>query len=287
MIDRPKFTEYTSDQLHLFEEGDTRYDTFELKMDGIWGCMMIKDGEYQIYSRTSKIKKTGKLPFTIVGEYTFLGEFMKGSHWGHKMGYDGHFFIFDCLKWRDSDLQDFSLGMRRRKVKMFIDIAKEMASKEDNKWLKVLPYMSIDKLVNFWDIYVKDKAYEGVVLKDSMSTYNEDKAWARIKNRAEIEYMCIGFEPADSKSRYAGQVGAVLGSLVDKPCKVQCGGLSDVERMLFTEDPDLYIGRVFSATGHGFYPSGSLRHPKFGKWRDDKYAMDCTYDQIPEIIRED
>ena len=98
--------------------------------------------------------------------------------------------------------------------------------------------------------------------------------------------MCIGFEPADKDSKYAGQVGAVTGSLVDKPCKVQCSGLTDKQRLLYTANPDDYLGRVFTATGHGWFPSGSVRHPKFSEWRDDKGMLECTYDQIPEIHRE-
>ena len=138
-----------------------------------------------------------------------------------------------------------------------------------------------------WYHKVKRQGYEGLVLKDSKSTYNEKDAWVRVKLQTEIDYMCIGFEPADPESRYAGQVGAVLGSLIDKPCKVQCGGLTDAERLEFTSNPNKYIGRVFKATGHGWYPSGSVRHPKFAEFRNDKSMMECTYDQIPESHRED
>jgi ATP-dependent DNA ligase len=286
MIDRPKFTEYTYEQII---EGDIpkRYDTFELKMDGIWGCMEVKDDEYNIYSRTYKIKKTGKMPEEehdrVCGDHIFLGEFMKGSHWGHKIGLDGQFFIFDCLKYRGVDLSEYTLKQRRKYCSVWIENYRREGG---GNWIEAIRKYSIDDLEYIWKHYVSDKAYEGVVLKDSLSAYGEDKAWARIKNRAEIEYMCIGFEPADKESRYNGQVGAVTGSLIDKPCQVQCGGLTDKQRMLFTKDPDYYMGRIFTATGHGYYPSGSLRHPKFGRWRDDKYVQQCTYDQIPEVIRE-
>ena len=99
--------------------------------------------------------------------------------------------------------------------------------------------------------------------------------------------MCIGFEPADPEYKYAGQVGAVRGSLVDHPCDVKCGGLDEEQRKLFTSDPTRWIGQVFKATGHGWFPSGSIRHPKFAKFRIDKGRMECTYDLIPEMHRED
>ena len=57
-------------------------------------------------------------------------------------------------------------------------------------------------------------------------------------------------------------------------------------RREFTDHPERYVGQVFTAKGNGWYPSGSIRHPKFKVWRDDKEFDECTYDQIPEIIRE-
>ena len=137
-----------------------------------------------------------------------------------------------------------------------------------------------------WYHKVKRQGYEGLVLKDSKSTYNEKDAWVRVKLQTEIDYMCIGFEPADPESRYAGQVGAVRGSLIDHPCDVKCGGLTDEQRQVFTNDPARWIGQVFKATGHGWFPSGSIRHPKFAKFRSDKSMTECTYDQIPESHRE-
>ena len=290
MIDRPKFTEYTSEQIKL---GDIpiRYDSFELKMDGMWGCMVVSGKEYSIYSRTNKIKKSGEMPDVgrVCGNHIFVGEFMKGSHWGHKMGLDGKFFIFDCLKYRGEDISGYTLKQRRKYCKVWLENYRKAShhglSEVDSRWIEPIAKYEIADLEYIWKNYVVNEAYEGVVLKDSNSTYNEGKAWARIKNRAEIDYMCIGFEPADKESRYNGQVGAVTGSLIDKPCQVQCGGLTDKQRMLFTKDPDYYMGRIFTATGHGYYPSGSLRHPKFNRWREDKFVQECTYDQIPEIIR--
>ena len=303
MIDRPKFTEFTYKWLdnHLGDHRSTlRYDTMELKMDGIWGCMNINEsGEYQIFSRTGKIKKEGN--FTSGGAYAWplhdtilLGEFIKGSQWGHKMGLDGDFYVFDCLKYNFIDMSMSALKVRRFAIKEIVD-AIEKGSREidprygtrKSPWVIKLSSYKINRFRDMWKHFVCDNGYEGMVLKDSTAAYGESGAWARVKAASEIEYMCIGFADADSESRYAGQVGAVIGSLIDKPCEVKCSGLTDKERKIYTDSPADYIGRVFTATGKGFFPSGSLRHPKFGKWRDDKRIAECTYDQIPEIIRED
>ena len=159
-------------------------------------------------------------------------------------------------------------------------------SNDDMNWVRPLASYPISEAYYLWRQQVCRKGYEGLVAKKNNSIYGDVDAWARIKKTTEIDYMCIGFEPADKDSKYAGQVGAVTGSLVDKPCKVQCSGLTDKQRLLYTANPDDYLGRVFTATGHGWFPSGSVRHPKFSGWRDDKGMLECTYDQIPEIHRE-
>ena len=56
-------------------------------------------------------------------------------------------------------------------------------------------------------------------------------------------------------------------------------------RKEYTANPDKYIGQVFTATGNGWFRSGSVRHPKFSLWREDKQLHQCKYTQIPESIR--
>ena len=92
MIDRPKFREMRYDAIRDIPE---KYDIIQLKMDGIWGCMTIKDGLYKIYSRTNKLKAEGTIDNKEL-DAVILGEYMYGSHWGNKMGWNGTFFAFDC-----------------------------------------------------------------------------------------------------------------------------------------------------------------------------------------------
>ena len=54
-IDRPKFREFTLDEL-VEGKAPESYDLVQLKMDGIWGCMTLRHGEYTITSRTGKVK---------------------------------------------------------------------------------------------------------------------------------------------------------------------------------------------------------------------------------------
>mgnify|MGYP001472901117 CR=1 FL=1 len=116
-------------------------------------------------------------------------------------------------------------------------------------------------------------------------TPGEKNAWARMKAVIEMDYICVGFRDADEGTKYEGMVGSVLGTLSDKEVYVTCGGLTEVQRKMFTRAPERYIGRVFTAKGNNWYPSGAIRHPQFQRWRNDKAPEDCTYEQIPEGVR--
>jgi len=272
--DRPKFSEYKRND-SIPEE----YDIVQLKMDGIWGCMVVGEGQWTLYSRTGKVKAEGEIENPNI-DCVLLGEYMHGSHWGHKMGVDGEYFVFDCIEIHGQDLKDNPLADR-------LDIARDQVSmlKTQLDFINDLETYEAKEDNILWDNYVKAQSYEGLVYKNSSSKYFDKNAWARVKGVVEVEYICRDFRPADEGTKYEGQVGAVIGTLADKEVLVTCGGLSDADRLEYTENGDDYIGKVFTAKGNSWYPSGSIRHPKFKEWRDDKQPIDCTYDQIPESLR--
>ena len=211
-----------------------------------------------------------------------LGEYMKGSHWGHKMGIDGNFYVFDCINYNGEDITDTPLSQRLQMAEAFLMLVRQSC---ESSFIDMLGTFPSQDWSTMWDNLVTEKQYEGLVFKDSNSKYSDKGAWARLKNVIEIEYICHSFRPADEGTRYEGQVGAVIGTLDDKEVYVTCSGLTDAERLEYTANGDDYIGKVFTAKGNGWYPSGSIRHPKFKTWREDKTAEECSFEQIPEIMR--
>jgi len=282
MIDRPKFKE-----LRYGDDISPEYDLVQLKMDGMWGCMTIADGEYTITSRTGKVKDTGAFirmsknneSYTSHEKTVILGEYMKNSHWAHKYGCDGHFYAFDCLMYKGQDISNEPLAERLYTLTNYV--------LRDDTFGFVYPLNTfyVDEWKTVWKDYVEDRNYEGLVFKNSSSKYNDKNAWCRMKDVVEIEYICHDFRPADKGTKYEGQVGAVIGTLVDKDIFVTCSGFTDEQRKLYTMHKSEYIGKVFTAKGNAWYPSGSIRHPKFKGWRPDKQSSECTYDQIPESLR--
>ena len=277
IIDRPKFRELR------YKEGrdiPEQYDRCQLKMDGMWGCMKISHGQWGIYSRTGKLKAGGVLEGEDYdkSETILLGEYIKSSHWGHKMNIDGNFYAFDCVKYQGVDLSN---EMMRYRVNMLQNIL----AYDTFGFVYELPHFPVEQWEETWNEYVGAKGYEGLVFKDSRSKYNDKNAWARMKGVVEIDYVCTGFRPADKGTKYEGQVGSVIGTLTDKEVFVTCGGLSEDMRDAFTKYPERYIGQVFTAKGNNWYPSGAIRHPQFVMWRTDKEVDECRYDQIPEGVR--
>ena len=275
-IDRPKFREIRWGEHREIPE---QYDTVQLKMDGIWGCMKVGHGQWGIYSRTGKLKADGVLEDdTLHG--VLLGEFMFGSHWGHKMGKNRNFYIFDCVEMNSVDVTDMTLKSR-------VTFAGEMFHKLKGEldFIRLLDVYETHEWKRLWEEYIQEYGYEGLVFKDSSSKYNDKNAWARMKAVVEMDYICSGFREADKGTKYEGMVGSVLGTLIDKDVYVTVGGITEKERKLFTKMPEMYVGRVFTAKGNNWYPSGAIRHPQFQRWRDDKEPEECSYEQIPEGIR--
>ena len=278
-IDRPKFKEirYKKDR-----EIPKKYNIVQLKMDGIWGCMKISHGQWAIYSRTGKMKADGVLEDKTI-DAILLGEFMFGSHWGHKMGKNRNFYVFDCLRWNGQDVSDYPLLSRINYAEETFHRIDVNGSIEGMRMLQAYPTENWKYL---WDTYILEYGYEGLVFKDATSEYKDKNAWARMKAVVEMEYICTGFRDADEGTKYDGLVGSVLGTLIDKDVYITCGGITEAQRKMFTKYPERYIGLVFTAKGNNWYPSGAIRHPMFMRWRDDKEPEECTYEQIPEGIRQ-
>ena len=280
-IDRPKFREIRWGEHREIPE---QYDTVQLKMDGIWGCMKIGHGQWGIYSRTGKLKADGVLEDdTLHG--VLLGEFMFGSHWGHKMDKNRNFYVFDCLRWEGMDVDEYPMLARWQYAQETFHRITYNDKLEQMIFMRLLENYPVEQWKALWDEYILEYGYEGLVFKDSSSHYKDKNAWARMKAVVEIDYICTGFRDADKGTKYEGMVGSVLGTLIDKDVYVTVGGITAIQRKLFSNNPEKYIGLVFTAKGNNWYPSGAIRHPMFMRWRDDKEPEECSYEQIPEGIR--
>jgi hypothetical protein len=121
---------------------------------------------------------------------------------------------------------------------------------------------------------VVEEDLEGLIFRD----------WSdglfRQKRVEEEDYICMGFVPYKTGPRKGQGCGSIVGGKFDETGTVvpvtTMGGLDDALRNRIVANPEMYVGRVFTASGKGRFQSGLLRHPNFSRWRDDKSAEDCT-----------
>ena len=75
----------------------------------------------------------------------------------------------------------------------------------------------------------------------------------------------------EGTGKYSSSAGGVIIQMPDSEVLVRVGsGFSDQQRDEIYADPDKFIGRMIEVKYHEVTPDGSLRHPRFYRWRDDK-----------------
>ena len=290
IINRPKFKEVTYEDALRKTSARMDYDVVEPKMDGIWGAMHIKHGKYQIWSRTGKLKKEGRADESGQ-EMCILGEFMHGSHWGKKNNIDGMFYAFDMVQCNgDWDFSDQPLKDRRKRLNNYWEMGGYFP-----KFVRINEQQNIEDWNDMWKARVEKQGFEGVILKNTNESYM-DATWCKTKDRADIDYVCMGFGDGHEGTKYENTVGSIYGGLYKLNIKYEgekeirtkelvdvchVGGLTEPQRDFFNKHRDYFKGKVFTAYGNQIFESGAIRHGKFKSFRTDKEPSDCDFSQVP------
>jgi ATP-dependent DNA ligase len=112
---------------------------------------------------------------------------------------------------------------------------------------------------------VRARGLEGLIIKDDAPYYRRrNHAWMKIKAEETLDLLVTGWEPGTGK--YEGMIGALIVDHKGVPVNVG-SGLSDEFRQ---NDPDEIVGRLIEVEFHEITPDGSLRHPRYKRFRDDK-----------------
>ena len=116
-----------------------------------------------------------------------------------------------------------------------------------------------------------EAGYEGVVVKPMEYEYVDKRSfdWMKLKAINTVDARIVDiFEGA---GKYSSSAGGVIIQMPDSEVLVRVGsGFSDQQRDEIYADPDKFIGRMIEVKYHEVTPDGSLRHPRFYRWRDDK-----------------
>ena len=135
--------------------------------------------------------------------------------------------------------------------------------------IKLLPSYraNSDEEVQHYYSSAINKGKEGVVVKDLSAQYHRRRnhGWMKIKAEESVDLEIVGYEEGSGKC--AGALGALI---VDfNGVNVNVGsGLSDEQRKSFWSVKDTLEGRIAEVFYHEITPDGSLRHPRFKRFRD-------------------
>ena len=199
---------------------------------------------------------------------------------------DAIFNVFDMLPqslFKEDDKVPSKLNYTERRKQL-----EEMVGHSNDGPVQLLPRYLVSSEAEIHALYesVRARGLEGLIIKDPSAFYHRRRnhAWMKIKAEESTDVPIVGYEEGTGK--YEGMLGAIIVAF-DKKChengahganhdhdgavRVNVGsGLSDSQRQSFWEDREALTGRVIEVEFHEITPDGSLRHPRFKRFRDDK-----------------
>jgi DNA ligase 1 len=196
---------------------------------------------------------------------------------------DAIYHIFDILPlktFREKDEIALSYTGRRHIVEWVSESARGAP-------VKAVPRYLVNSVEEIHALYqaVRESGLEGLIIKPKEGTYQKKRShfWLKIKAEETIEVRVTG--AFEGTGKYEGMLGGLLGDVDGVEVSVG-GGFSDQQRREFwaawqrdkqrMDNPPVMPGdleiveRLMEVEFHEITPDGSLRHPRFKRFRDDK-----------------
>lgn len=210
------------------------------------------------------------------------------------------FHVFDCLSWEEFDaMGDVKVPYvsRRQRVNSIVVYASGVGQA---RTIRQTPIEICKTLDEIQEAYARHRAagQEGAMVKDPDGFYEKKKSrsWLKIKNEDTEDLPVVGVYQGQAGGKYAETLG---GFIVDRNgVEVRVSGIEDKVReevwSLWLQDaaslgesPDVtysgwslgltplpagpaLLGRLIEVEYHEATKDGSLRHPRFVRFRDDK-----------------
>lgn len=111
--------------------------------------------------------------------------------------------------------------------------------------------------------------FEGAMVKPVNGRYacGRSTNWLKMKEAESFDLRVTGF--FEGTGKHAGRLGGLICDFSGRAVRIGTG-FSDEERKSLWRNPDQAIGRIVEVTAQEKTAAGSLRHPRFLRWRDDK-----------------
>ena len=171
--------------------------------------------------------------------------------------------VYDILKYKGVDLRNQPLSVRKEKLKEFLN---ELGSLLPIVMNPSYPAQQAEALYN----EVVSKGGEGVMLKDLNALYGQ--GWYKVKKTVTYDVFIVGYKKTKTFTLRFGMY---------KDGKIVEIGSVPVPPTLNAEiekNKDAYLMKVMEIKAQEKTKSGSFRHPRFMKFRDDKDASQCIWE---------
>lgn len=254
----------------------------EEKLDGIRCVVIIEEGIAKAFTRSGReiftidhvlkdIEALGLNGIVLDGEVmadTFnqtVSEVRKKD----KQAENTLYHIFDVVTLEDFRSGWLHQGLAMRKRNLYI-IAKDAEQKNlpSLRFIAGKICHSMSEIRAYRD-EVWERGGEGVIIKTLHAPYEKkrSKAWLKIKGHE--THDCLVKAVIEGTGKYADMMGAIV---IDfNGMSVNIGtGFTDHDRESIWEDYKQggVVGRLIEVGAHEQTPDGSLRHPRFVRWRD-------------------
>ena len=219
------------------------------------------------------------------------GEFAKTSGDIHRKDADitdATFYVFELLTAEEFWEETSPVAFKRRKrlQALFIKAGAELIKTQDlgiegvttkggegAKWknIKLIEQYEVadDNAAQALFGYFYGLGEEGVIVKPRYEPYYRKRAngYLKMKNAISEDLKIIGFEKGERDTKYENVLGALVVDFNGVSVNVS-SGLKHDQRFEFWEKQDELLGRIIEVGAHEVTPDGSLRHPRFVRFRD-------------------
>ena len=245
----------------------------QLKYDGWWCAMICDNGAWHYLTSGGAVKLSrGDIP--IVQGAVLVGEWMYGTNWA-QTHHPGRFYAHDFYQEGERLVHLHQYSTRYR---MLAEFLRDTFQGDESviRLMITFPSSSTKYLAQTF-CEGRNRLYEGLVYKSLMHHWGE--TFFRYKSTITMDYIATGF--VEGGGRLRGTLGAIQGSFYGQNQSVVSigGGFTDAQRNEIWKNRERLLGKVFEAKGFQLFASGSLRHPQFCRWREDKLPEKCVYEE--------
>lgn len=238
-------------------------DTVMLKYDGWWTCLRAQHGIMEVITSGAEVRRRIAIPDNIA--FVSVSEWMYGTQWAGAPDRAGNFYIQDTAMLGNTNITHLHHRDRHEAYSRYFAV-------NSIPHINIMAYWTRALALQLW---IDNPHFEGIVLKDG-STFGNATVGQKLKHPVDDDFVIMSINEGGGRLR--GTCGSVTGGKYKNGVLiafVSASGLTDSKRSELWANRDSYIGRVFKVIGKAKFASGSIRHPQWGGFREDKLPEDC------------